>query len=908
MYDHAAAGRKNLVLKQTHSADMAPATAGRRRAVDRFAVAPKARPASAYAWGLAALLIGLVFTLAMHQHQKHRQEVEQYALYTQLAKTGYLALEAQLRGAEWLLRSMQTLFLASDQVTEAEFADFYENLHPREQFPSLVALAYAQRELQPDGEHYVVRLVQPAVDNQALRGLDLNAQPRNLANVLRSRDEDRATLSAPFRLVQSAAAATPGDGVTMRLPVFSAGPPPRDRAERRARALGSISVSYRVGELIGNALPAEVARELGVRITDVTDGAAAVLFASGSGESAALVAPALEHVLDFHGRLWKVSMWPLDPLAEASGADEPVLPAGVLASVLLALLVFSVASTRQRALELGWRMSRRYRESEERFRALNELLPALVVLARLDGEDITYANQAARERLGEAVRHGRLDDLFEEGHLPTHLRECDAHGGSRAETCLREGNGRRFWADVAMSKITLDGEATLLMVATDISEQRALTQLLSHQATHDALTELYNRREFERRLRATLASAGPDTPLAAVLYLDLDQFKLINDTSGHLAGDRLLIQLATIMGKQLGSDDVLARLGGDEFGVLAFNLHDRQGAEAVAERVRRCIDGYVFSWEQHSYMISASIGVVLISRPGVSMKDVLAQADTACYLAKESGRNRVHFYRAQDDETALRRSEMDWANRLRVAVSEQRLVLTYQEIRELPLATESAPRVELLLRFREDDGRLVAPGVFIPAAERYGLMPLIDRWVVETALANFDRMHPAGARLRMAAINLSGASVEDESLAELIITLLQRYRIAPGRVCFEITETVAVRNLSQVQRFMDRLRAAGCAISMDDFGAGMSSFTYLKNLPIDIIKIDGSFIRDMLTDPVSHAMVRAVADIGRRLGLSVVAEWVADAATVQMLTDLQVDYAQGFALHEPELVPLHAER
>jgi predicted signal transduction protein with EAL and GGDEF domain len=246
--------------------------------------------------------------------------------------------------------------------------------------------------------------------------------------------------------------------------------------------------------------------------------------------------------------------------------------------------------------------------------------------------------------------------------------------------------------------------------------------------------------------------------------------------------------------------------------VLAFDLHDEQGAEAVAERMRRCIDGYVFIWEKNSYMISASIGVVLIGQSGFTMKDVLAQADTASYLAKEAGRNRVHFYRAQDDETAQRRSEMDWANRLRLAVSEQRLVLAYQEIRELPLAVHRAPRVELLLRFREDDGRLIAPGVFIPAAERYGLMPLIDRWVVETALANFNRMHPAGARLRMAAINLSGASVEDESLADLIITLLQRYRIAPGRVCFEITETVAVRNLSQVQRVKDRLRAVGCSI------------------------------------------------------------------------------------------------
>ncbi|NMW25689.1 EAL domain-containing protein, partial [Rhodanobacter denitrificans] len=323
--------------------------------------------------------------------------------------------------------------------------------------------------------------------------------------------------------------------------------------------------------------------------------------------------------------------------------------------------------------------------------------------------------------------------------------------------------------------------------------------------------------------------------------------------------------------------------------VLVTDVADRADAERIAERVRRCIDGYVFIWEQRSYTISASIGGVAIDRPGILVKDLLAQADTACYMAKELGRNRVHFYSESDDETVRRHSEMEWANRLRWAVDEHRLMLTYQEIWPLPLAAGGEPDIEVLLRFREESGQLVVPGVFMPAAERYGLMPVVDRWVIETTLANFDRLHPTGGVLRMVAINLSGASVEDEALADLIIELLRRYRVEPSRVCFEITETVAVRNLSQVVRFMERLRAAGCRIALDDFGAGMSSFTYLKNLPLDIIKIDGSFVRDMLTDPVSHLMVRAVTDIGHRLGLEVVAEWVADAETVQALTALGVN-------------------
>jgi EAL domain-containing protein (putative c-di-GMP-specific phosphodiesterase class I) len=306
-------------------------------------------------------------------------------------------------------------------------------------------------------------------------------------------------------------------------------------------------------------------------------------------------------------------------------------------------------------------------------------------------------------------------------------------------------------------------------------------------------------------------------------------------------------------------------------------------------------------------MISVSIGGVVIDHPGAGAKDLLTQADSACYLAKEMGRNRVHFYSERDDQTVRRRTEMDWANRLRWAIDEKRLHLAYQEVWALPLAGGAVPGVEMLLRFRDESGELVVPGVFLPAAERYGLMPQVDRWVIETTLANFDRLHPAAADVDMVAINLSGASIDDEALAAWIIELLERYQVDPSRVCFEITETVAVRNLSNVARCMAPLRAAGCRIALDDFGAGMSSFTYLKNLPLDVIKIDGSFVRDMLTDPVSHLMVKAVTDIGHRLGLEVIAEWVADAPTVEALTALGVNRVQGFSLHRPELALFHRD-
>jgi diguanylate cyclase (GGDEF)-like protein/PAS domain S-box-containing protein len=853
-------------------------------------------------WGMLALLSGLALALAVYHQQKQRREVEQTFVRDELANKAYAALQTKLHSAESMLRAVQTLFLASDEVTATEFNSFYTNLRPREQFPSLLALAYAQREPGPDGWHYVTRWVEPIEGNGAVVGLDVGAQPNNLAGLLASRDSDLATLSAPFRPVQQLVAAAADDGITLRLPVFSPGRSPQTVDERRQRMRGSIAVSFRVSSLIGNALPDQVTRELNLRLSDVTDVRHVLpLFDSNPGAAMAPDGYRFERRLAYGGRVWNVSMRSRDAGSAAIDWRQSTLPAGLLASLLLALLVYSVVSTRQRALALGWRMSRRYRESEERFRALNELLPALVLLAEVDGGQVTYANQASRDRLGERVTERQLPDLFEDQDLRAQLQDADTRGCSRIEAVLHNGEGVRFWASVAISRVLLSGRDKLLMVASDISEQRQLTELLSHQASHDALTELYNRREFERRLHGALAATAIGTPLAVLLYIDLDQFKLINDTSGHLAGDQLLAQLAIVMRKQLGGTDVLARLGGDEFGVLVAGVADREEAERIAERVRRCIDGYVFIWEQRSYMISASIGGVMIDRPGILVKDLLAQADTACYMAKELGRNRVHFYSQSDDETVRRHSEMEWANRLRWAVDEHRLMLTYQEIWPLPLAAGGQPDIEVLLRFREESGQLVMPGVFMPAAERYGLMPVVDRWVIETTLANFDRLHPTGGVLRMVAINLSGASVEDEELADLIIDLLHRYRVEPSRVCFEITETVAVRNLSQVVRFMERLRAAGCRIALDDFGAGMSSFTYLKNLPLDIIKIDGSFVRDMLTDPVSHLMVRAVTDIGHRLGLEVVAEWVTDAETVQALTALGVNRVQGFNLHRPEL-------
>lgn len=861
-----------------------------------------------WAWSVLALLLGLGVTLWMHNLQQQRTQSQRLQSLEDVVQDAHAALTERLDASHLLVRSLQTLFLTSQEVTAEEFSHVYANLLPRKRLPGLQALVFSEADSGPSGGRHITTLVAPLEGNERVMGLDVADQPTNLAAVMRSRDTDEPTLSAPFRLIQMNAEDFP-DGLTIRLPVYSAGPPPQTVVERRQRFKGSVAASFRAGTLIRGGLPADVRERMHMVVTDVTDGLSLPLYDSHPVEHPRM--PSIyrfQRDLRFGERIWRMQLHPADHMETASGLVEWALWQGLIASVLLALLVGSIAGTRRRALQLGWAMSRRYRESEERFRALNNLLPALVLLARADNGHVTYANEAARLKLGSDLCSRVLSDLFEDIELREQLRDDAQFECSSAEARLRTATGEHFWASVSVTRVELGGEQMLLMVATDMSQQRELTELLSFQASHDALTELYNRREFERRLERSMAHVAAGGPPAALLYIDLDQFKLINDTSGHVAGDHLLTQLAMVMRDQLRGCDVLARLGGDEFGVLATNVHDLGGAELVAERLRERIDGYVLVWEQRSYSITASIGGVMLDHADLNLKDLLAQADTACYMAKESGRNRVHFYSSHDDETTRRHSEMEWANRLRWAVNERRLVLKYQEISRLgPAAAQDGTFIELLLRFRDEEGRLVAPGAFIPAAERYGLMPMIDRWVITTALANIDRLHPTGADLRLVTINLSGASIEDESLADLILQLLQEHAINPQRVCFEITETVAVRNLMQVTRFIERLRAVGCRVALDDFGAGMSSFGYLKSLPVDIIKIDGTFIRDLLTDPMSHSIVRAVTDIGHQKNMLVIAEWVTSDEMAQSLVEIGVDYAQGFGLHRPELVPFHRD-
>lgn len=872
----------------------------------------------AWLWSFGALLVGLALSvLAATLHHDALERSDRLRL-DRLAERSFEAVDGQLQTCGLLVRAVQALFLASDDVTAAEFEAIYANLRPREQFPSLQAMAFAERSNRPSGDgepdgrdHYLTNLVAPRSGNEALMGLDVATQPANLAAARFARDADRPVMSAPFQLIQRTGMPGPNDGVTIRLPIFSAGPPPRDLAERRSREIGTLAASFRVSRLIADALPSETQERFRIRVLDVTDGGRALLFEQatqadlgGAEVSATPVADTYVHDLAYGGRTWRIEAQPLPEADPATWLPALTFGIGVLASLLLASLAWSIAGTRSRALALASDMAAQYRQSEARFRALNELLPALVMLARADDTSLVYANQACRDRFGVGDDTGslRLVDLVDDPALRGRIAGLPGSpDGIINESAQLHGPEQSpFWATLSVSNIDLGDEPHLLAVANDITELRVLSEELSYQAKHDSLTSLYNRREFERRLDAAISSLDAGGPPWALLYMDLDQFKLINDTSGHYAGDQLLAQLANLLLGMLPEKAVVARLGGDEFAILVEGASEND-AVTLAERIRTDIDGYSFGWEQRNYTISASIGVVMLRGAGLSQRTLLAHADTACYMAKERGRNRVHLFSEQDSETTQRRSEMEWAGRIRQALSDGRFLLHFQELVPLWEGERSeGVHMEMLIRLRDEKGALVPPGAFIPAAERFGLMPAIDRWVVETTLANFSRLHPSGRPISLCAINLSGPTFEDAAFADFVLDAIDRHGVSPRHLCFEITETAAVSNMARAVEFMQRLRAAGCKFSLDDFGSGMASFGYLKNLPVDFIKIDGSFIRNIETDPVSYSIVRAVTDIGHQLGLQVIGEWVADERARDLLRGLSVDYAQGFAVHKPE--------
>jgi len=443
-----------------------------------------------------------------------------------------------------------------------------------------------------------------------------------------------------------------------------------------------------------------------------------------------------------------------------------------------------------------------------------------------------------------------------------------------------------------------DGRVAGAVVAIrDVAQERQLRRLLAHQASHDPLTGLINRRAFEERLKTALdeaheRDAGHPQWLC---YADLDQFKLINDTCGHLAGDELLKQVARDLRVAVRDGDVVSRMGGDEFGVL-LRPCTREVAYEIAERMRQSLAGLRFAWRNQSFTTSGSFGLVAVQEGGGSVYDLLSAADRACYVAKDSGRNRIHLADSHDAATQKLGGEMEWAHATMRALEEDRLVLYWQAIRPLQPGA-GASHAEILVRMRTPDGTLVPPGAFIPAAERYNLMRDVDRWVIRRTIKAFrGRADFQG----VIAVNLSAQSLCDDDFLGFVLAELDESGFRPDRLCFEVTETAAMSNLTRAQEVMRALKGRGCRFALDDFGSGLSSFGYLKNLAIDYLKIDGSFVRHIVEDRLDRAFVQSINDIGHLMGLSTIAEYVETPEIEEVLRTLGVDYAQGYGVAMPE--------
>ena len=425
--------------------------------------------------------------------------------------------------------------------------------------------------------------------------------------------------------------------------------------------------------------------------------------------------------------------------------------------------------------------------------------------------------------------------------------------------------------------------------------QRATEAAIEYLAFHDSLTGLVNRAEFERRLERAISQVQKGKNINALLYLDLDQFKVVNDTCGHSAGDELLKQVSALLHARIRGRDTLARLGGDEFCVLMENCNLKQ-AMSIADDLHQLVNDFRFIWDNKFFSIGVSIGVVAINKSAMTPNELLSAADLACYAAKDQGRNCIRVYKNEDASMRQRRREMNWANRIDIAIENNHFLLYQQLI--IPLNEEGSSHHEYLLRLK-DKRRIISPGAFIPAAERYQRMYAIDRWVIDTSFSYLSQQQNNTDDGHFSSINLSGQSLSDDSLFDFVQTLLSKLELAPKSICFEITETAAIANFRTAIDFINRVKELGCLIALDDFGCGLSSFSYLKSLDIDFLKIDGSFIRNIEKNPIDRAIVEAINNIGHIAGFKTIAEYVETPKISDILKNIGIDYAQGYAIQKP---------
>ena len=466
----------------------------------------------------------------------------------------------------------------------------------------------------------------------------------------------------------------------------------------------------------------------------------------------------------------------------------------------------------------------------------------------------------------------------------------------------RGGEDHAIEATAAPILSTEAQSAGAVLVFHDVTEMRALSRELGYQACHDVLTGLYNRREFEQRLTNAIEHARNNDTQHALCYIDLDMFKVVNDTCGHAAGDELLRQVSMILKNKVRKQDILARLGGDEFGML-LEACDLGAAQCISEDIRQSIRNFRFIWEDKSFELGVSIGVVAVTPASGNISDLFRAADIACYAAKDRGRNRIHVFYPDDRTLKQRQGEINWVKKINNALEAGLFCLHAQEIRPLDPVNNLGHQYELLIRMMGEGGKLIPPMSFLPAAERYNLMPLLDKWVIRQAFSIISECNRTqGFNIDCFNINLSGQSLSEKDLLPFIAEEFNKSQISPDHVCFEITETAAIANMTRASLLIKSLKDIGCRFALDDFGSGLSSFGYLKNLSVDYVKIDGTFVRDIATDAADLAMVKSINQVSHIMGIKTIAEYVETDAIYRQVTDIGIDYAQGMYIAAPKLL------
>ena len=572
---------------------------------------------------------------------------------------------------------------------------------------------------------------------------------------------------------------------------------------------------------------------------------------------------------------------------------------------------------------------------------LSCLVIIYVVIRRItqDSHELVQQKERAQVTLhsiGDGViaidKNGRVENINREAEILTGYSVADIRGKSIAECCriFDESDPATFFEPVAevmrfRNTVSSQNQPCLLrkdntelaieytaspifnhngeidgvvLVFKNDSETRALHYELSHQASHDFLTGLYNRRQFEKLVAEMIEQTRGTDNVHTMCYLDLDQFKVVNDTCGHEAGDELLKQLTHLLRESLRETDYLARLGGDEFGVVLKNCSVRV-AGTLLEEIRNKVEKFRFSWESKSFSVTISAGIVPLTKNVSTLYELLSSADSACYIAKDGGRNRVYVSEDDDVRLSIHQNEMNWVHKINKALEQDQFVLFYQKIQPLK-ATGTQHMCEILVRMLDDNSELIRPMAFIPSAERYNLMGAIDRWVIRNTFNHLSAQKRKDKQSSHVSINLSGQSLGEPSLLDYITAQLDECDLDASQVCFEITETAAITNIAEAQYLMNNLKKRGCLFSLDDFGSGLSSFEYLKNLPVDYLKIDGAFVRNIVYDDIDQAMVRAINDLGHVMGKQTIAEFVENHEIQNLLEVMGVDYAQGIGIAEPQ--------